>query len=157
MRTRRPLARGTRDSSGIQSGVTWATNPSGVTMDYQGITTGTGLITAAELDYLTGSTGYTVGNPAAAKLCVSGISSYAGATVTLNTGLTAIESIITSVLYNGGAAAVTQAMTVLTSNLNNNPGCASACLQFSLGSLGATTPDITQGAGCSIAFIAFGT
>uniref|UniRef100_A0A6M3JVW5 Uncharacterized protein n=1 Tax=viral metagenome TaxID=1070528 RepID=A0A6M3JVW5_9ZZZZ len=153
-RTRRPLARGTRRSSGIESGVTFATNPSGVTVDNQGITTGTGLISTAELDYLTGSAGYTIGNPAAAKLCVSGVSAWAGTTVTLVTGLTAISSLITSVY---STSTVSQALSVITLNINNNPGCASAAIQFSLGTLGATNALTAESTGCSIAFIAFGT
>jgi len=153
-RTRRPLARGTRRSSGIESGVTFATNPSGTTIDNQGITTGTGLISTAELDYLTGSVGYLVGNPAAAKLCVSGVSYWAGATVTLVTGLTSIGSIITSVINDGAG---TKALDVKIMNVNNNPGCASAILHFSQAAGGATLASLGQAPGCSIAFIAFGT
>ena len=153
-RTRRPLARGTKSSSGIESGVTWATNPSGVTMDYQGITTSAGLITAAELDYLTGAVGYVTGNPAAAKLCVSGVSYWAGTTVTLNTGLTSIDHIMTCVINDGIG---TQPLIVHTSNVNNNPGCASASLWYNLGTAGVSLARMIIAPGCSISFIAFGT
>ena len=153
-RTRRPLARGTRRSSGIESGVTWATNPSGVTVDNQGITTGTGLISTAELDYLTGSVGYSVGNPAAAKLCVSGVSYWAGTTVTLVTGLTAISSLITSVINNGAG---TYQLFVYTGNINAVAGYASASLRYSLGAAGSSIASLDVAPGCSIAFVAFGT
>uniref|UniRef100_A0A6M3IEQ8 Uncharacterized protein n=1 Tax=viral metagenome TaxID=1070528 RepID=A0A6M3IEQ8_9ZZZZ len=153
-RTRRPLVRGTRRSSGIESGVTWATNPSGVTIDNQGITTGTDLISTAELDYLTGSAGYVIGNPAAAKLCVSGVSYWAGTTITLVSGLTAISSLITTVINNGAG---TQPLIVNTGNVNNNPGCASASLRYSLGGDGSSIASLVIAPGCSIAFIAFGT
>ena len=153
-RTRRPLGRGTRFTSGMLSGVTLVTDPSGVTIDYQGITTSAGLVSGTELIYLNGAVGYSVGNASAAKLCVSGVSYWAGTTVTLVTGLTAIESLICSVIADG---AVSQAFTVKTSNINNNAGCASALLQFSLGTAGGTMPLIDQSPGCSIAFIAFGT
>ena len=155
-RTRRPLARGTRRSSGIESGVTFATNPSGVTVDNQGITTGTGLISAAELDYLTGSVGYSVGNPAAAKLCVSGTSYWAGTTVTLVTGLTTIDNIICNVVQDV-AAAVTQALMARVWNINNNAGCASAMLVYNPQGAGASIATLVIAPGCSIAFMAFGT
>ena len=140
-RTRRPSARGTRNSSGILSGVTWATNPSGTTIDQYGI----------QNQY-----GYLISNAVDAKLCVSGVSAWSGDTVTLVTGLTSISSIMTSVY---STSTVSQALFVVTSNINNNPGCASAAIQFSLAGLGATTPygAAGQATGCSIAFIAFGT
>lgn len=153
-RTRRPSGRGSRFTSGIVSGVSLGTNPSGVTIDQYGITIDTGSIAQAELEYLDGAAGYLVGNAASGKLVVSGVSYWAGTTVTLVTGLSSITSLVCSVIADG---AVTQAFTVKTSNINNNAGCASAILQFSLGTAGASYPLIGQAPGCSIAFIAFGT
>ena len=100
------------------------------------------------------SGGYFVENPSAVMQIVSGVSYWAGTTVTLVTGLNTISSLLCSVIADG---AVSQAFTVKTMNINNNAGCASALLQFSLGTGGGTMPLIGQSPGCSIAFIAFGT
>ena len=153
-RTRRPLARGKRRSSGIESGVTFATNPSGVSIDNQGITTGTGLISAAEFDYLTGSVGFSVGNPTAAKLLVSGVSYWAGVTVTLVTGLSSIDALVGSLINDGIGSS---SLLVVTSNINNNPGYASASLRYNIDDSGSSIASLDVAPGCSIAFVAFGT
>ena len=153
-RTRRPLARGTRRSSGIESGVTFGTNPSGTTIDNQGITTGTGLISTTELNYLNGAVGYTVGNSAAANLLVSGVSYWAGATVTLVTGLTAISSIVGGIVNDSVGSS---ALLVAFSNVNNNPGCASASIRYNIDDAGSSIASLDVAPGCSIAFVAFGT
>jgi len=100
------------------------------------------------------SGGYFVENPSAVKQLVSGVSYWAGTTVTLVTGLNTISSIIPAVINNGAG---TKALAVKLMYVNNNPGCASAILHFSQAVGGATLASLEQAPGCSIAFIAFGT
>jgi len=149
-RTRRANARGTRRSSGIESGVTWATNPSGVTIDGTGINAGD-LLSLAELNYLNGSVGYVMGNATAGKLITSGVSYWAGTTLTLATGLTTISSIICSIINEGNS---TQALEVKLHGING--GAASAAIYTTQWSTGVSITSTTNAPGCSIAFIAFG-
>jgi len=150
-RTRRAGARGTRRSSGIESGVSWATKPSGVTIDTSGINAGAGLITLTELNRLNGATGYSIGNAAAAKLCVSGESVWAGTTLNLATGLTTISQIICNIVNEGAS---TQPLEVRVQEING--GGASAAIYLSLREAGVSLASVTVAPGCSIAFIAFG-
>ena len=152
-RSRLPNARGTRRSSGIESGVSWATKPSGVTIDGTGINAGAGLLSLTELNKLNGSIGYVIGNAAAGKLCTSGVSYWAGVTLTLATGLTTISSLICSVINEGTDS--TQALEV---NLHGiNAGAASAAIYTTQWSTGVSIAGLLRAPGCSIAFIAFGT
>jgi len=153
-RTRRPSARGTRRSSGIESGVTWASNPSGVTIGTAGLETVSGLITPTELNYINGSAGYSIGNTAAGKLVTSGVTYYTGTTKTIFTGLSTITALNTCVINEGAGS---QPFTVKLSSVNTPAGQASAQLRYSLGSGGGTVPSLAQAPGVSIAWIAFGT
>lgn len=153
MRTRRPKARGTRNSSGVISGVSWATNPSGVTIDQYGITIDTGSIAQAELEYLDGAAGYVVGSATAGKLCVSGVSYWAGTTVVLTTGLTVLDQIIAFPLIE--SAVVTQALYV-NMQKDGQQG-ASAALNYNPQGAGASLATLAIAPGCSISFVAFGT
>ena len=152
-RQRRPSARGTRDSSGVLSGVTWATNPSGVSVDANGISTASGLVSLVELNYLNGAAGSAIGNATAAKLLVSGVSNWAGTTLTLTSGLSSIDAITVSVIDTVGS---TQALYAVTSLINNTSGSCSASLRYSMGSAGSALAALAYAPGCSIAFMAFG-
>ena len=150
-RTRRAGARGTRRSSGIESGVSWATKPSGVTIDSVGIDAGSGTITLTELNYLNGSAGYIVGNPTAGKLMVSGVSYWAGATLSIVTGLTALETFVGTIIQS---AASTNPLTVYASNINTIAGRCSVAIRYDMG-VTAAAPAIAGG--CTVGWIAIGT
>ena len=149
-RTRRHSARGTRRSSGIESGVSFATNPSGVTIGSVGIDAGSGTIILAELNYLNGSAGYIVGNPTAGKLMVSGVSYWAGATLSIVTGLTALETFIPTIIQG---VVSTNPLTVYASKINTIAGRCSVAMRYEMG-VSAGAPAM---AGCSIGWIAIGT
>jgi len=150
-RTRLPKARGTRRSSGVESGVTWVTRPSGVTVDTSGINAGAGLLTLAELNRINGAAGYIVGNATAGKLVTSGVSYWAGTTLNLATGLTTISQIICGVINDGAS---TKGLNIKLQDINGSG--ASAALYFSLGPGGVSMASTVIAPGCSIAFIAFG-
>jgi len=150
-RTRLPKARGTRRSSGVESGVTWVTRPSGVTVDTSGINAGAGLLTLAELNRINGAAGYIVGNATAGKLVTSGVSYWAGTTLNLATGLTTISQIICGVINDGAS---TKALNIKLQDINGSG--ASAALYFSLATGGVSMASVVIAPGCSIAFIAFG-
>lgn len=85
--------RGTRMGKGYLSGTTLQTNPSGVTIDNQGLFYASATyITPTELGKLDGIAGYPVANTAAAKLLSGGTVAWAGTTVQIATGLTTITS-----------------------------------------------------------------
>ena len=152
-RTRRAGARGTRLSSGIESGVSWTTKPSGVTIDTSGINAGAGLLTLTELNRLNGATGYSIGNAAAAKLCVSGVSYWAGTTLNLHTGLTTISQIICSIVNEGVS---TKPLEVRVKEINGSGVSAAIYLTMGQVGFGVSLASTIVAPGCSIAFIAFG-
>jgi len=157
MRTRRPQARGTRYLSGVNSGVSWATIPSGVTFDQYGLTTDSTQIAQAELDFLDGLGAYPVGNATVNKLLVSGVSHWASDDeVLLTTGLSAIESIVGTVICE--SVATTMPFRVTFGGLTKVvAGSVSAHIEYDPLGAGAATPNVDVAPGCSIAFMAIGT
>jgi len=152
-RQRRVDSRGTRRSSGIESGVTWASNPSGVTIGTAGLETASGLITPTELNYINGSVGYVIGNTAAGKLLTSGVTNWSGNTIALATGLSTIEGFTAEVRDEGTSI---YALVVHAWNLST-PNGVSAGIYFKSSETGGGSLAITQAPGCSIAWMAHGT
>ena len=154
-RTRRANARGTRRSSGIESGVTWVTRPSGVTIDSAGINAGSGLLTLAEINSLNSAAGEIVGNAAAGYLVGSGVSYWAGTTLSLSTGLTTISQIGCAIINDGVS---TKGLSLKIANIAADR--VDAAIYHSLGTPsaggGVSLASTTVAPGCSIAFIAFG-
>ena len=95
--------RGTRVSkytggNAVISGTTWASQPSGTTIDYQGVTArqfgdGTSTLVAADLVNLASIAGPAIGATSQSALLVSAdVTNWAGASVAIDTGLTTILS-----------------------------------------------------------------
>jgi len=150
-RTRRPKARGTRNPSGIQSGVSWATIPSGVTFDQYGFVTDSTTIAQTELDLLDGLAAFPIGNAVVNKLCVSGVSYWSGTSVHLVTGLTTLDQLVTTLISEGGA---THSIYIVTEE--SLEGYVTAALNYSPNGAGSSICTLAVAPGCSIAFIAFG-
>jgi len=155
-RTRRANARGTRRSSGIESGVSFGTNPSGVTIGSVGIDVGSGLITLAQLNYLDGLAAYNVGHVSSGKLMTSGVSAYTGSTLSIVTGLTTLEIFVGSLLVG---AASTNPLTMYASNINTIAGSCSVAVRYDMGIEAAGAPACYTNAanGCTVEWIAIGT
>jgi len=138
-RTRKPLGRGSRFISGKMSGVTYVTNPSGVTIDQYAVVT---------------PSGYPVANATNGKICVSGVSYWAGTTVSLVTGLSSIDALMATIINDGAG---TYPLSVVTYDVNTVAGYASAALNYNPQGAGASLATLVIAPGCSIAFMAFGT
>ena len=102
------MARGSRfqKSLGGISGTTFATIPSGVTIDANGIND----VSVAELDYLDGAAGYLVTYSAAGYKVSGGSAAWAGATLSVLTGMTTNLLGFGATHYDPGAVSCFQAI-----------------------------------------------
>ena len=154
-RTRRAKARGTRRSSGIESGVSFGTNPSGVTIGSVGIDVGSGNITLDQLNKLNGLTTYNVGNIAAGKLMTSGVSAYTGTTLSIVTGLSTLEVFVGSLLVGASSS---NPLTMYASNINTVAGSCSVGIRYNMGIEAGAPACYTDAAnGATVMWIAIGT
>jgi hypothetical protein len=97
-------ARGTRLQS-LMSATTFALNPSGVTIDAQGINISGNLISTTELGYLDGAAGYPLAHSALAGYgTTAGMDSWAGTSLNINTGFTTLVAFIPNFVRNDAAA-----------------------------------------------------
>ena len=115
--------RGTRisryvDGDADVSGTTLASQPSGTTIDYQGVTAtqfgdGTSTLVAADLVNLASIAGPAIGATSVSALRISSdVTNWAGASVAIATGLTTIVSFVATYRITDGGADVSEAQAV---------------------------------------------
>lgn len=91
MKNRRGPGRGTRMGKGIQSGSTWVTMPSGVTMSALGISGSSGVISPTALGRLDSLAGPAIGGVSLSALLMStNITDWAATPVAIVTGLSSV-------------------------------------------------------------------
>ncbi len=91
MANRRGIGRGTRHGKGVQSGSTFTTMPSGVTMSSQGISGSSGVISPAILGTLDSLAGPVIGGVSLTGLLVaSNLTHWGGTPILIATGLSNI-------------------------------------------------------------------
>ncbi len=102
-RGRNPNKRGTR-WWGPQSGTTFFTQPSGVTIDNTGIAVNAGNISVLELSYLDGAGGDVVASDAGTGMSLTGASvAWAGTTLQVSHGFSVLQGI--TAIFSGPTAA----------------------------------------------------
>jgi len=145
---------GTRHGSSTYqqlSATTFQTIGSGVTICEQGIlynsTTG---ITPTELGYLDGATGYAVGNSTAGYLISGGSAAWAGASISIATGLTTILALV------GGQGDVSGASAASLEWVHNT-GLAAGTVTAALMATDGASSVLVAASGGSLQWIAFGT
>jgi len=156
------MARRGTNMKDLTSGSTFQTNPSGTTIDYQGVvatqfTDGISTLDATDLLNLASIAGPAIGATSVASILMSGdITNWAGASLEISTGLTTIKSFVGNYRIDTVVDNLSAVSTVMAARwiVSATAGIVTAALYSQANVPGTLTITPTGG---SIAWIALGT